>query len=67
VLLNAGQAGYEFTDLELPEGSWKLVANNQSVNHRGLRDEKSLQWLEGGRPVSVQMNAESLGIWVKDE
>jgi pullulanase/glycogen debranching enzyme len=68
VLLNAGPAGYEFTGIELPEGRWKLVANNQAVDPlQGVRDEKSLVHMEGGRPVSIHMKPESLRIWVKDE
>jgi pullulanase/glycogen debranching enzyme len=67
VLLNAGQHTYEFRELELPEGSWKLVANNESVNYKeGVNDHPQYTLMNSGDSLSVEMGPESLRIWVKE-
>lgn len=67
VLLNAGNQNAEFEDINLPDGNWRLIANNQSVNHiEGVNDRKKLLHLSGGKSVDIIMEAESLRIWVKE-
>ena len=65
VLLNAGSSEYRFSGIMLPEGSWKLVATNSSVNHlEGVKDEKVPARMKGGGSVDINMGPESLRIWV---
>ena len=65
VLLNAGDEGGEFS-FDLPEGNWKLIANNDAVNHiNGVKDRKDLVNLTGGSQ-RIGMEATSLRIWVKE-
>ena len=65
VLLNAGESEGTF-DFELPEGNWQLIGNTNAMNHlKGVKDQKSLQMLQGG-PHSINMEATSLRIWLKN-
>ena len=67
VLLNAGDVVAGFQDITLPEGNWKLIANNEEVNlEEGARDDKELMNLVGAAPVDVILQPESLYIWVKE-
>jgi len=67
VLLNAGNTENEFTGIQLPEGKWKLIANNKEVNIKnGVKDSKKIENLKGGKTLNIDMAAESLKIWVKD-
>lgn len=67
VLLNAGASEAEFKAVHLPEGKWKLIANNQEVNHiKGVKDRKNMLRLKGGKPTNIIMDAESLKIWLKE-
>jgi pullulanase/glycogen debranching enzyme len=65
VLLNAGHEKYIFKNISLPEGYWKLIANNKEVDHlNGVKDRKKYMELEGGEDVSVEMGPVSLRIWI---
>jgi pullulanase/glycogen debranching enzyme len=67
VLLNAGNKKNEFTDIILPQGNWKLIANNREVNiETGVRDDKKIMKLDGGKSLNIKMEPESLRIWVKE-
>ena len=67
VLLNAGPSKNEFTNVELPEGDWKLIAHNQRVDHvEGVRDKTGLTRIRGGKTIHISMPPESLRIWVKN-
>ncbi len=67
VLLNAGNEAATFDKVTLPAGTWKLIANNQSIDHvRGVKDQKSLQKLKGGESLSLTLPAEGLRIWVRE-
>ena len=67
VLLNPGSKEYEFENIDLPEGNWKLIANTQEANHtKGVKDNKKTMKLSGAKIISVLMEAESLRIWVKE-
>lgn len=66
VLLNAGDTENEFNDVSLPEGKWKLIATNREVNINGVKSEKKLKSLTGGKTMSFTMKPESLRIWVKE-
>ncbi|MCE7990872.1 MAG: pullulanase [Roseivirga sp.] len=64
VLLNAGESEGKF-DFELPDGNWKLIANTKAIDHiKGVKDKKGLMNFIGGR-YSLDMEATSLRIWVK--
>lgn len=66
VLMNAGDEMNAFTNVELPEGKWKLIANNQAVDHQhGVKDEKKIMRLKGGKSLDIMMGPRSLKIWVK--
>jgi pullulanase/glycogen debranching enzyme len=66
VLLNAGDAEKTFSGIELPEGKWKLIANNNSVNHvKGVKGNNNK--LKGGGTLDIKVDAEGLAIWVKEE
>ena len=66
VLLNAGNAKSEFSDIMLPDGNWVLIGNKEKVDHiNGVKDKKSVASLEGGKKHKIKMEAESLKIWVK--
>ncbi|MEM1323054.1 MAG: alpha-amylase family glycosyl hydrolase [Bacteroidota bacterium] len=68
VLLNAGAEAFRFEEIELPSGSWKLIANTEAVDHQnGVQDQKALITLQGGQKVAVEMEATSLRIWVKEQ
>lgn len=68
VLLNAGSTTSSFNDVQLPAGSWKLIGNNQAVDHKnGVKDSnKAMQLLEGGNTMTLELQAESLYIWAKE-
>ena len=66
VLLNAGRESYTFEQVELPEGNWKLIANNEKVDHvRGVK-EKGFSKLKGGQSHNLTIPKEGLRIWVVD-
>ncbi len=65
VLLNAGREKYNFKDITLPEGNWKLIGNNRAIDHvDGVKDKK--QYIEGGKPMKILMEPVSLRIWVRE-
>ena len=67
VLLNAGSSPETFEEVTLPAGNWKLIANNEAVDHlRGLKDDRKLMKLKGGQPLDITMQPESLRIWVRE-
>jgi len=67
VLLNAGHDKFEFEDIALPEGNWKLIGNNTSIDHlHGVKDKKAYMLVEGGKPVDIEMDGVSLRIWIKE-
>ena len=66
VLLNAGRESYTFEQVELPEGNWKLIANNEKVDHvKGVR-ETGFSKLKGGQSHNLTIPKEGLRIWVVD-
>ncbi len=67
VLLNAGETSGIFEEIELPEGEWRLIANNRTVDHvNGVSDRKVPERISGGKDVNIQLQPQSLKIWVKD-
>jgi pullulanase len=66
VLMNAGNETKTFTGVELPEGKWKLIGNNQAINHiNGVKDKKNLMQLKGTNSQNIKLEQRSLKIWVK--
>jgi pullulanase/glycogen debranching enzyme len=68
VLINTEEKTNSFDKIILPDGNWKLIANNQGVNHEtGVKDKDSnLEKLEGGKTHNIKMPPLSIKIWVKD-
>ncbi len=64
VLMNAGDTGFTFRDVYLPEGTWKLVGTNEKVDvYNGVRD-KGMTRLKGGSEHDVSLGPKQLRIWV---
>jgi pullulanase/glycogen debranching enzyme len=68
VLLNIEEKANVFANITLPAGRWKLIGNNQGINHlQGVKDaNKNLTRLEGGKPYTIAMPATGLKIWVRE-
>ncbi len=67
VLLNAEEKANTFTNIKLPEGNWKLIANTKEIDHvNGVRDREELSSLTGGQSIRIGMEPTSLRIWVKE-
>lgn len=67
VLLNAGDQAYHFKGIDLPPGQWKLIANTKAVNHtKGVKDKRRIMRLKGGKKLNIDLDQQSLMIWVKE-
>ncbi|TAE73860.1 MAG: pullulanase [Bacteroidetes bacterium] len=68
VLINTEEKNNVFEKVSLPSGNWRLVANNQAVDHeKGVKDkDKSLEKLAGSQSHTINMPPLSIKIWVKD-
>lgn len=67
VLLNPGQDEFTFHQIFLPEGTWKLIANNIAVDHlNGVEGPQALMRIAGGKHEDINLPAEGLYIWVKE-
>lgn len=66
VLLNAGDEALTFPDLSLPSGAWRLIANNERVDHvNGVEDREDIMLLHGQHIQSIRIPAQGLYIWLK--
>ena len=66
VLLNAATDPFEFKDTNLPEGKWRMIANNLKVDHvKGVK-EAGISTLKGGKKYNITVPAGGLKIWVRD-
>jgi pullulanase/glycogen debranching enzyme len=66
VLLNTEEKANTFS-FNLPAGNWKLIANNQAVNHtQGVKDTAGTMKLKGGKSHTVEVSAVGLKIWVRE-
>jgi pullulanase/glycogen debranching enzyme len=65
-LLNTDLVPGVFEGVTLPAGKWKLIATTERIDHvkgiNGLPDSK----LKGGRTLRLDLQAQSLKIWVKE-
>lgn len=66
VLLNAGNKPFEFKNIEIPSGSWRLIANNEIINLKGVEDDKAPMKLKGDQSAGVTIEPLGLRIWVRD-
>lgn len=67
VLLNAGNEKGNFSDIILPKGNWKLIATNNKVDYvNGVEDKRSIIQIKDDKPIELNLEAESLKIWVKE-
>ncbi|MCI5082041.1 MAG: alpha-amylase family glycosyl hydrolase [Saprospiraceae bacterium] len=67
VLLNASEEAYTFELIDLPKGKWKLIGNNQAIDHiNGVKDKKAIQELRGGTPYKIELPGKGLKIWVRE-
>ncbi len=64
VLLNVSNRQGNFYSVELPEGKWKLIANNSGIDHiKGVKGK--YRNFNGGSGQTIVLDATSFGIWVK--
>lgn len=67
VLLNAGSKSFTFRNINLPKGTWKLIANTNAVNHsEGVSGQANMIKLQGGQAVDLTLEATDLKIWIKE-
>ena len=67
VLLNAGNEGFEFSNIPLPKGTWKLIANNQKVDHiNGVDNSQNLVTKKEDATINISIRSAGLKIWVKE-
>jgi hypothetical protein len=65
VLVNTDADAQRFDQVALPEGTWRLIANGEGVNHtRGVPGSDAL--LQGGQALDFTVPATSLKIWIKE-
>ena len=65
VLLNATGEDQKFTDLVVPAGQWKLIANTEEVKINGIKTKKE-KGINQGIAFGMTMEPTSLQIWVRD-
>lgn len=65
VLLNTSEEAFTFVIDDLPKGDWKLIGNNNGINHvDGVKDKKKFTNLKGGKSHQIEVPALGLKIWV---
>ncbi|MGB0523731.1 MAG: alpha-amylase family glycosyl hydrolase [Flammeovirgaceae bacterium] len=65
VLMNVGDKQGNFS-FELPKGNWKLIGNNQGINHiKGVKDSKAFRTLSEGKQA-INLAPEQFKIWIKE-
>ncbi len=62
VLINTDERAASFTNVPLPEGTWRLVANAEQVALSGLPGADAT--LTGGTTPTLRVPAQSVKIWV---
>ncbi len=66
VLINTGSVPHGWIDIVLPEGEWRLVGNNEAFDHvDGVRDDKELLRLQGGKPFDIELQGREFKVWVR--
>ncbi len=67
VLLNAGEAPNRFENIDLPPGEWRLIADTNAIDHvNGVEADPAKQMLNGGQPLSIELEGTALMIWVHE-
>jgi len=66
VLLNTDETHHSFKDVTFPPGVWRLIGNNEKVNHLKLIDDKKDSILKGNKKYTLHLNGHGLKIWVRD-
>ncbi|MCS6821012.1 MAG: alpha-amylase family glycosyl hydrolase [Microscillaceae bacterium] len=67
VLINTEEKENTFVNVQFPKGNWKLIGNNQAVNHlQGVKDEKVYQLVKGEQTLSVKMPKVSFRMWLRE-
>jgi pullulanase/glycogen debranching enzyme len=69
VLINSGSHSHDFTRVNFPKGTWKLIANNDRVDHvNGVKDKsKMLEKVKGGHVYPIELEGVSFKVWVREE
>lgn len=68
ILLNAGENKNTFKEVTLPKGEWRLIGNNNQIDHvNGVRDKKFNKTLMGSKKYDFEMDKEALLIWLKKQ
>ncbi|MEL6253700.1 MAG: alpha-amylase family glycosyl hydrolase [Bacteroidota bacterium] len=68
VLINTGSDEHEWEEVDVPAGNWKLIGNNTAFDHvKGVKDDKSLRNLEGGKKHSFRLAGKNFKVWIKND
>ncbi len=67
VLLNTDNQKGVFEHVRLPEGEWKLIAQNGRFNLRDGIAGHPLFWLQGASEFSVELEGGGILIWIKEK
>ncbi|MEZ4827812.1 MAG: alpha-amylase family glycosyl hydrolase [Bacteroidia bacterium] len=67
VLINTGSEFHDWDNVVLPSGKWRLIGNIKGVDHKnGVKDEKNMMTLEGGKPLHFRLYGPEFKMWVRD-
>lgn len=65
VLVNTDEAAHTFAAVPLPEGTWRLIADAEGVDHKNSVSGSDAT-LAGGVDATLSVPATSLKIWVRE-
>ncbi len=67
VLINVAEEPLTFENLKFPEGKWKLIGNNDSVNvQKGVKDDSVFRKPTPGNATNFTLPAASFKMWVRE-
>ncbi|MEM6262722.1 MAG: alpha-amylase family glycosyl hydrolase [Bacteroidota bacterium] len=67
VLINTGSEPHDWDNVYLPEGTWKLIGNNDAVDHvNGVTDEEVPEKLAGDQAYQFSIQGPGFKMWVKE-
>lgn len=67
VLINTGSHSHEWKDVVLPDGTWRIIANNGGIDHvKGVKEKKALKQLKGGQSYTFELEGKEFKMWVKE-
>ena len=66
VLINTDEMQQSFKDVPFPPGIWKLIGNNENVNHLKSIKGKKDSILKGNKRHTLHLDGFNLKIWVRN-